>query len=135
MVGIASRRIDRYNADDEEDMRMTQVSVAQAKNHLDELLARVAAGERIVIRRRDRPVAVLMNAAELKRLEQLSRAARQSALALGQRPSLLKQIEAGKLHPAMAAFGLWRDENTLDNLAEEIYANRQRQTARAEVQW
>ena len=114
---------------------MTQVSVAQARNHLDELLARVAAGERIVIRRRDRPVAVLMNAAELKRLEQLSRAARQSALALGQRPSLLKQIEAGKLHPAMAAFGLWRDENTLDNLAEEIYANRQRQTARAEVQW
>lgn len=114
---------------------MTQVSVAQAKSHLDELLSRVALGERIVIRRRDRPVAVLMSTAELERLEQLSRAGRQSALALGQRPSLLKQIEAGKLHPAMAAFGLWRSESDLDGLTERIYDNRKKQTARAEVQW
>jgi prevent-host-death family protein len=114
---------------------MTQVSVAQARNHLDELLARVAAGERVVIRRRDRSVAVLLSAAELKRLERLSHTARQSAMVLGQRPSLLKQIEAGKLHPAMAAFGLWRAENALDHLTEEIYANRQNQTARAEIQW
>lgn len=114
---------------------MSQVSVAQAKNHFDELLARVAAGERIIIRRRDRSVAVLLSATDLRRLEQLSRAARQSARVLGQRASLLKQIEAGKLHPAMAAFGLWRDEDALDHLAEEIYANRQNQTARAEVQW
>jgi len=114
---------------------MSHVSVAQAKNHFDELLARVAAGERVVIRRRDRSVAVLLSAAELKRLERLSHTARQSAMVLGQRPSLLKQIEAGKLHPAMAAFGLWRAENALDHLTEEIYANRQNQTARAEIQW
>ena len=114
---------------------MSHVSVAQAKTHFDELLARVAAGERVVIRRRDRSVAVLLSAADLKRLEQLSHTARQSALALGQRPGVLKQIEAGKLHPAMAAFGLWRAENALDHLTEEIYANRQNQTARAEIQW
>lgn len=114
---------------------MTQVSVTQAKNHFDELLARVAAGERIVIRQRARSIAVLLNAADLARLEQLSRVARQSARALGQRASLLKQIEQGKLHPAMAAFGLWRAEKTLAHLAEEIYTNRQNQSARAAVRW
>lgn len=114
---------------------MSEISVASAKSHFDELVVRAAAGERIVIRRRDHAVAVLISIAELERLEQRARAARQSALALGQRPSVLKQIEAGKLHPAMAAFGLWRDENALDHLTEEIDANRQNQTARAKVQW
>lgn len=114
---------------------MTQISVAQARNRWNELLTRVAAGERIIIRQRGRPIAVLMNADELKRLEQLSRAARQAALALGQHPRILQQVEAGKLHPAMAAFGLWRDETEFDELSAQIYANRKKQILRPEVQW
>jgi prevent-host-death family protein len=114
---------------------MTQMSVAKAKSQFDELLARVAAGERITIRRRDRAVAVLISAAELERLDQWKRAAKQSAAALGQNAKLLEQIEAGKLHPAMAAFGLWRTEKELDDLTEEIYANRKQQPPRVEVAW
>ncbi len=114
---------------------MTSITIARAKSHFDELIGRAARGERIVIRRRDRAVAALISATELEHLEQLSHIARQSARALGQRAELLEQIEAGKLHPAMAAFGLWRDENELDDLAERIYANRKNQTARAEVRW
>ena len=52
------------------------------------------------------------------------------ALALGQNPELLARIEQGELHPAMAAFGLWRDEDDLANLADEIAANRQNQIDR-----
>lgn len=114
---------------------MTNISIARAKSHFDELVGRVAAGERIVIRQRNRAVAVLISATELERLEQLSRTVRQSARALGQRAELLDQIERGKLHPAMAAFGLWRDESEPGNLTEQIYANRKNQAARAEVKW
>lgn len=114
---------------------MTSISIARAKSHFDELVGRAAAGERIVIRRRDRAVAALISIAELEQLEQRSRIARQSARALGQRAELLEQIEVGKLHPAMAAFGLWRDEPQLDNLTEQIYANRKNQGTRAEVKW
>jgi len=36
-------------------------------------------------------------------------AIRRLAEALGQDPEILDRIEQGTLHPAMAAFGLWRD--------------------------
>lgn len=55
------------------------------------------------------------------------------ASALGQDAELLRQIEAGEVHPAMTAFGLWRDEADMETLVDEIYANRQRQTPRSEV--
>ncbi|MBI5651379.1 MAG: type II toxin-antitoxin system Phd/YefM family antitoxin [Chloroflexi bacterium] len=114
---------------------MTSISIARAKTHLDALVGRVAAGERIMIRQRNRAVAVLISASELERLEHLDRTVRQSARALGQRAELLEQIQAGKIHPAMAAFGLWRDEPELENLTEQIYTNRKNQGARAEVAW
>lgn len=55
------------------------------------------------------------------------------ALSLGQSEEILKQIEERTAHPAMAAFGLWRDELDLDNLAEEIAQARQDNVRRREV--
>ncbi len=40
------------------------------------------------------------------------------------------EIEGGEVHPAMAAFGLWREEADLAGLADEIRANRDRQPRR-----
>lgn len=63
----------------------------------------------------------------------ISRVVCQHALALGQDPELLRQIEARLVHPAMAAFGLWRAEDELTALADEIEANRERQGSRSGV--
>jgi len=86
--------------------------------------------ERFLIRRRERPAAVLISTADLERLERGWQAARRLALALGQSAELMQQIEAKEIHPAMAAFGLWRDETDLDGLADEIDDNRRRQAPR-----
>ena len=45
-----------------------QVNVQEAKTHLSELLARVEAGEEVVIARRGRPVATLARAAPGQRV-------------------------------------------------------------------
>lgn len=113
---------------------MNTINVGEAKSRFSELISRAAAGERFLIRRRERPVAVLISATELERLERMSQAASQLALSLGQSAELMKQIEEEKIHPAMAAFGLWQDEPELTTLDDEIYSNRQRQASRAEVQ-
>jgi hypothetical protein len=52
------------------------------------------------------------------------------ALALGQDAELIAEVERGEIHPAMAAFGLWRDEPDLEDLAEEISAERERVVGR-----
>ncbi len=103
---------------------METINVTAAKTRFAELISRAATGERFIIRRRDRPVAAIISATELDRLEHLSQAAHRLALNLGQDARLLKKIEIGKLHPAMAAFGLWRDEHAFDQLVDRIYANR-----------
>jgi hypothetical protein len=77
---------------------------------------------------------VLIGASELERLERMSQMADQLALALGQDSELLRQIEAGEAHPIMAAFGLWRDQEDLATLSDEIYANRRRQGSRDGVE-
>jgi prevent-host-death family protein len=110
-----------------------RINIGEAKGRFSELVSRAAGGERFLIQRRERPVAVLISVTELERLERTSQAARRLALALGQSAELLGQIEAGEVHPAMASFGLWRDEDELADLAGEIYANRQSQPSRAEV--
>jgi prevent-host-death family protein len=112
---------------------METINVGEAKSRFSELISRAAAGERFLIRRRERPMAVLISSTELERLERTSQAARRLALALGQDAELLRQVEAEEIHPAMAAFGLWRDEEELATLADEIYANRQRQVSRSRV--
>ena len=113
---------------------MENISVGEAKSRFSELISRATGGERFLIQRRSRPVAVLIGASELERLERLSEVTDQLALALGQDPELLRRIAEGKAHPVMAAFGLWRDEEDLATLTDEIYANRRRQGSRDGVE-
>lgn len=110
---------------------MINLSVAEAKSRFSELISRAASGERFVIERRLRPVAVVLGADELARLERSAELAQRLALAMGQHPALVQRIEAGEVHPAMAAFGLWADEADLVSLADEIAANRWCQTVRS----
>ena len=109
---------------------MEDVSVGEAKSRFSELISRATAGERFMIRRRNRPVAILIGSADLERLERMSQLAHRMARVLGQDETLLKQVESQEVHPAMAAFGLWRDEPDLATLADEISANRQAQPPR-----
>jgi prevent-host-death family protein len=100
------------------------INVAEAKSRFSELMSRTASGERFILFRRERPVAALIGTADLERLERSARAAHRMALALGQDEAILDKVERGELHPAMAAFGLWRDEPDLAALVEEIVAER-----------
>lgn len=110
--------------------RVETINVADAEGRLSELLSRVTAGERFLIQRRERPVAVLIAADELERLERNARVARRLAAALGQDEQLLEAIEQGAVHPAMAAFGLWHDDSDTADLAERLAANRASQPTR-----
>lgn len=112
---------------------MEKVNVAEAKSRFSELISRAASGERFIIQRRERPVAALIGTAELERLQRTSRAARQLALALGQNESILEKVERRELHPAMAAFGLWREESDLDVLAEEVAVERLKKPTRPKI--
>ena len=111
---------------------MEAVNVSEAKSRFSEYLSRAAAGERIIIQRRDRNLAALISMEELERLEQGGRTARRLADALGQQMALLERIERKEVHPAMAAFGLWANEPDLATLADEIVANREKQPVRDE---
>jgi prevent-host-death family protein len=104
------------------------VSVTKARSQLSELVSRANSGERVLITRRGQPVAFVIGVDELDRLEQAAGLgqpisvvqtgvepnsaawARHLALSLGQDPDLLTQIERGEVHPAMAAYGLWRED-------------------------
>ncbi len=66
-----------------------------------------------------------INVADAKRrLSELVSRVSALAAALGQDEALLVAIERGDVHPAMAAFGLWRDDPDLDDLTQRITANR-----------
>jgi antitoxin (DNA-binding transcriptional repressor) of toxin-antitoxin stability system len=110
---------------------MEIINIADAKSRFSELISRTLAGERFVIRRREHIVAVLVNPTELERMERALHAARRLALALGQDEVLLTRIDRhDDVHPAMAAFGLWRNEPDLESLAEEITIERQQPSIR-----
>jgi len=109
---------------------MDTLTIGQAKSRLSELVSRASAGERFLIRRRSRPVAVMLGPQELDRLERSASAIRRLAEALGQDPELLDRIDEGTAHPAMAAFGLWRGEDGAD-LEEEIRTARRRRSPRS----
>ena len=51
---------------------MTEVSVIRARSHFDELVARAAKGEHIIIREHDQAMAALVSMADLERLEHLA---------------------------------------------------------------
>ena len=109
---------------------METINVAEAKSRFSELISRAATGERFIIQRRERPVAALIGTTDLERLDRTSHAARRLALALGQGEAILDKIERRELHPAMAAYGLWRDETDLAELTDEIAAERLKPTTR-----
>ena len=109
---------------------METISISEAKSRFSEFLSRAASGERFVIVRRSRPLAALISAGDLERLERSAEITRRLAQTLGQSANLLEGIEAGKIHPAMAAFGLWKDEEELDDLEAEIINNRRRASSR-----
>ena len=103
---------------------MEMINISEVKSRFSEFLSRAAGGERFMIVRRAHPLAALISARELERLERSVEITRTLTLTLGQSAKLLKGIEAGKVHPAMAAFGLWKDEEDMDNLETEIMGNR-----------
>lgn len=109
---------------------METISVSEAKIRFSEFLSRAARGESFVIVQRSRPLAALISAGELERLERSAKITRRSAQTLGQSPKLLDEIEQGKVHPAMAAFGLWKDDDDFDDLESQIIANRRRASSR-----
>lgn len=109
---------------------MKSINVSEAKSHLSDFISRAASGERFVIYRRQRPMAALIGADELVRLERSAHAARRLALALGQQTDMLEEIEKGELHPIMASFGLWSEESDLADLTQSIQSNRQNQPIR-----
>ncbi len=113
---------------------METINVSEAKSRFSELISRASAGERFLIQRRERGVAVLINPAELERLERSARAARRLAFALGQDGAILEQVKRRKLHPAMAAYGLWRDDPDLLSLADDIETERQSPLIRPDVE-
>jgi len=103
---------------------METINITEVKSRFSEFLSRAASGERFVIMRRSRPLAAIISAGELERLDRATEITRRLAQALGQSTALLEEIEAGKVHPAMAAFGLWKDEDDLGDLEARIRENR-----------
>lgn len=113
---------------------MENINIADAKSSFSALVSRTAAGERFIIRRRGRAVAALINPVELERLERNAQLSYRLALALGQDAQLLEKVERREVHPAMAAFGLWQDDE-LDALTDEIYAERKQTGQRPAVNY
>ncbi len=114
---------------------MTQtINVVETKSRFSDYLSRTAAGERFIIQRRGRQLAALISVDDLAQLERARAMMRRLALSLGQTPEILDKIEAGEIHPAMAAFGLWADEDDLADLADAIRANRDAQPPRPTVE-
>jgi prevent-host-death family protein len=112
---------------------LENISMSEAKSRFSEYLSRAASGERFVILRRQRPLAAIIGAGELARLERSAEITRRLAHSLGQSRKLLEAIEAGETHPAMAAFGLWKDETDLADLEEIVKKNRRSPSSRPEV--
>ena len=101
------------------------ITISEAKRHFSEYIFRAASGERFVIMRRDGPLAAIISARELQVLEHSAETTFRLAQALGQSPKLLEEIEAGTVHPVMAAFGLWKHEEDLEGLEAQVINYRQ----------
>ncbi len=113
---------------------MENINMSDAKSRFSEFVSRAASGERFVILRRARPLAAIIGARELARLERSAEIARRLAQTLGQSPALLESIEAGQTHPAMAAYGLWKNEDDLAALEETVKEARQRPASRPGIE-
>lgn len=105
-------------------MTSTSISVGEAKSRFSELISRALSGERFVVRRRDKVVAAIIGPEDFGRLDKRRAKAIQMSRALGQREDILKQIEAGEVHPLMAAYGLFEDQPEWDDVVDLAYKNR-----------
>ncbi len=86
------------------------LGVGEAKKRFSELMSRVVyRGERFLIRRRGRPMAALVSADDLARLEQ----------------------EPTSPRGLLAAVGAWANFEELDEVVQEIYRQRERARDRA----
>lgn len=109
---------------------MTDLNIVEAKSRFSEVLGRAAAGERFVIHRRSRPLAVLISPTEWERLQRTAELGSYLAQALGQDPAILAAIADGEAHPIMAAYGLWQAEDDLADLSDGTMRNRASQPER-----
>jgi prevent-host-death family protein len=82
---------------------MNAINVGEARRRLSELISRAAAGERFLIRHRERPMAVLIDVAELERLQRRYETASRLARYLSQSEEVIQEIAEGKDHWAMVA--------------------------------
>lgn len=88
------------------------LGVGEAKKRLSELMSRVVyKRERFLIQRRGRPMAALVSAEDLERLDQ--------------EPVAPKNL--------LAALGAWADYEELDQVVEDIYRQRERALDRTVV--
>jgi len=113
---------------------MEKINLTEARRRFSEFISRAASGERFVIFRRDSPLAAIIGAGELARLERSAEIARHLAQTLGQSPELLNEIEMGKVHPAMAAYGLWKGKEDLIDLENNMTNNRRMKSKRPKVE-
>ena len=109
---------------------MKTLTVVEAKSKLSDYLSRAASGERFLIQRRGRSMAVLLGVDELSRLERSQKLLYRLAESMGQRPEIVEAVERGEIHPTMLAYGLWAEEEDLEDLASEIRSNRDAQPER-----
>jgi len=89
-----------------------RISAAEAKAHLSSLMARVAhGGERFIIERRGKPMAALVAAEDLQRIE---------------------GGNEDKPKGALALLGAWPDatDEEIDSFLEDVYAERERDRGR-----
>jgi prevent-host-death family protein len=90
----------------------SDVGVGEAKKRFSELMSRVTYGrERFLIRRRGKPMAALVSADDLARLEQ-------------------EPTSATRPQGALALVGAWADFEGLDEVVREIYEERERDLGR-----
>jgi|GEM_PF-547824 len=111
-------------------MKKQSINIVTLTSHFSEYISQVESGERFLILRRDRPFAALINTRDLQCLERFAEMRRRLAQTLGQSPQLVEELKMGKVHPAMAAFGLWKEEVDLNDLADKILINRQHTSSR-----
>lgn len=114
---------------------MVTMSVGDAKSRFSEMISRAAAGERFVIERREKPVAVLISIEELERLEGRINRAVEVAKSYGQSDEIIRQVREGKAHPITAFYGLWADQPEWDEITKTIYKNRRRKSKRKPVEF
>lgn len=93
-----------------------RIGASEAKAHFSELLARAGySGERFLVERRGKPLAALVGAEDLKRLEGGS------------------EVGSSRPRGAMALVGLWGelvDDEELDAMLEDVYAAREEDLGR-----